>query len=67
MILYEFPSYNLCKKRIDCCCKTICMQTEGLVTKWEGIRHPILPDLHRFSYIENGQAYCNVNAYICML
>ena len=37
----------------------------NLVTKWEGIRHPIFPDLHRSSYNENGQAYCNVNA--CML
>ena len=39
----------------------------GLVTKWEGIRHPILPDLHRSSYIENDQTYCNVNACMCML
>ena len=40
---------------------------EDLVTKWEGIRYPILPDLHRSSYIENGKAYYNVNACTCML
>ena len=26
----------------------------GLVIKWEGVRHPILLDLHRSSYIKNG-------------
>ena len=39
----------------------------GLFTKCEGIRHPILPDLHRSSYIKNGQACCNVNACMYML
>ena len=40
---------------------------EGLVTKWEGVRHSIFLDLHRSFYIKNGQLCYNVNACMCML
>ena len=38
---------------------------EGLVTKWEGVRHPILPDLHRSFYIKNGQVCC-MSMHVCV-